>query len=187
MHILDEIVEFGRYEQDGNVENGKEGIEWFIIQETDSYKLLLSRCALEIRPMDELTIDSFENSSLCAWLNTTFYESFNEDERRKMLGLKLDDEGRTIGVLENETQLPYVSLLSLSDAKNLIERNVYLFPIHSIGSDNWENDIKLTLWLSTVNEYAFGSTGYCVDKYNVIAEMLVSSENYIIPVICIKK
>ena len=44
------IVTFGRYEQDGNEENGPEGIEWIVLDVQDGKVLLLSKYGLEVKP-----------------------------------------------------------------------------------------------------------------------------------------
>ena len=44
------IVTFGRYEQDGNEENGPEEIEWIVLDVKDGRSLLISRYALDTVP-----------------------------------------------------------------------------------------------------------------------------------------
>ena len=44
------IVAFGRYEQDGNEENGPEEIEWVVLDVQDGKVLLLSKYGLEVKP-----------------------------------------------------------------------------------------------------------------------------------------
>ena len=83
------IITFGRYEQDGNEENGPEPIEWVVLQEMGSMKLLISLKCLDARHFDkEGTPGSYANHiweacSLREWLNDTFLNSaFTEEEQK---------------------------------------------------------------------------------------------------------
>ena len=82
-------VTFGKYEQDGNVLNGKEDIEWKVILVNSGQVFLVSRCILDCKPFfsesgkEEMTATGgadvpksiWETSSLRKWLNEDFYES----------------------------------------------------------------------------------------------------------------
>ena len=80
-------VFMGSYEQDNNTENGKEPIEWIVLDVSDNQALLLSRYALDAQPYNtEFTEVTWEKSSLRNWLNTDFYESaFLKDEQEKIV------------------------------------------------------------------------------------------------------
>ena len=43
----EETIFFGKYEQDNNLENGKEPIEWIILETQDGKSLLISKYGLE--------------------------------------------------------------------------------------------------------------------------------------------
>lgn len=77
-----EVVEFGAYEQDNKLTNGKESIEWLVLDEKDGKKLLLSKYALDCRPSDygDRTY-TWRDNSLREWLNNEFYsDAFSESE-----------------------------------------------------------------------------------------------------------
>ncbi len=79
-----DIVTFGHYEQDNDLDNGPEPIEWIVLETDDSNRaLLLSRYALVAQPYNNEPGDiTWENSSLRKWLNEQFYyEAFNGEER----------------------------------------------------------------------------------------------------------
>ena len=80
---LGDIVTFGRYEQDGISYNGKEEIEWIVIDQDGDSVLLLSLYGLDVAPYNSETVNTnWANCSLRAWLNGTFYKTaFNGDER----------------------------------------------------------------------------------------------------------
>lgn len=78
------IVNFGRYEQDNNYNNGSEPIQWRVLDIQNGRALLLSVYGLETmayhyqaQPM------TWENCSMRAYLNSNFYNGvFNDSERQ---------------------------------------------------------------------------------------------------------
>lgn len=107
------IVKFGKYEQDGNTNNGKEDIEWLVIDENNERTLLLSKYVLDAAAYDSgITIsdDSSKNnpckwdkSYLRAWLNKEFFENaFNDSEKSSMLS-NLVESGKVYGVNNSYT------------------------------------------------------------------------------------
>ncbi len=81
---IGDTVLFGRYEQDNVASNGKEPIEWIIMDKKDdgSY-LLMSRYALDCMQYKyEGALTNWEDSLLRLWLNDEFYKSaFTEGEQ----------------------------------------------------------------------------------------------------------
>ena len=86
LKVGDNIV-FGNYEQDNNLDNGKEGIEWIVLDVSNDKYLLLSKYGLEPKAFNTKRIHiTWENSSLRKWLNEDFlYTAFCEDERSAIL------------------------------------------------------------------------------------------------------
>ena len=81
------IVLFGQYEQDNNSENGKEPIEWIVLEIQDQKALLISKYVLDCLPFRDIQPDySWDNSSIRSWLNDTFYTaSFLESEQNAII------------------------------------------------------------------------------------------------------
>ncbi len=78
-----DVVKFGAYEQDLNYTNGKEPIEWIVINKTKNSILLLSKYALDKLPYNIDFVDvTWETCTLRKWLNNNFIKSaFNKAER----------------------------------------------------------------------------------------------------------
>jgi len=76
-------VEFGAYEQDANLANGPELIEWEVLDTNEEGILLVSRYVLDGQPYHTEAEDvNWANSSLRQWLNDDFYHAaFTENER----------------------------------------------------------------------------------------------------------
>lgn len=79
-----EYVTFGSYEQDNDLTNGKEPIEWRVLKEEDGEAMLLSRYALDTQPYNQGRGNNIHwpECTLRAWLNNEFYnEAFSEEEQ----------------------------------------------------------------------------------------------------------
>lgn len=74
---------FGTYEQDNNISNGKEAIEWTVLNKDGMSLLLVSKQALDCKRYDTSYIDvTWENCSLRKWMNNSFLnEAFSEEEK----------------------------------------------------------------------------------------------------------
>ncbi len=103
-----DCIKFGRYEQDNNVQNGKEDIEWIVYWRGGDSMYLASKYVLDCQPYDvDGTDTDWEDCSLNAWLNDSFYnEAFNEWEGSRMI--QTQEEGA-----------PKVYLLNLHDARSI--------------------------------------------------------------------
>lgn len=86
-----ETYTFGSYEQDGDSSNGKEPIEWLVLDRDGDRALLLSKYALDYQPFmpfyEPVTEPyTWESCSLRRWLNGTFLNAaFSADEQQRLL------------------------------------------------------------------------------------------------------
>ena len=86
-----ETYTFGSYEQDGDSSNGKEPIEWLVLDRDGDKVLLISKYALDYQsfmPFYEPVTEPYtwEGCSLRRWLNGTFLNAaFSADERQRLL------------------------------------------------------------------------------------------------------
>lgn len=86
-----ETYTFGSYEQDGDSSNGKEPIEWLVLDRNGDRALLLSKYALDYQsfmPFYEPVTEPYtwESCSLRRWLNGTFLNAaFSADEQQRLL------------------------------------------------------------------------------------------------------
>ena len=78
-----EYVYFGSYEQDNNVTNGNEAIEWLVLEKEEDKILVVSKYALDCQPYNtEWTDITWESCTLRNWLNDIFLnKAFTEEER----------------------------------------------------------------------------------------------------------
>lgn len=82
-----DVITFGKYEQDNNLSNGSEDIEWIVLDKKDGKLLLLSKYALDNKSIaDDWDVPTtWETSNVRLWLNGDFYNSaFSVDEQNKI-------------------------------------------------------------------------------------------------------
>ncbi len=83
-----DIVFFGTYEQDNEISNGKENIEWRVLAKENNKILIISDKGLDCQVYDTLDEEdecSWENCTLRKWLNDDFLnEAFSAEEQSKI-------------------------------------------------------------------------------------------------------
>ena len=81
-----DIIRFGHYEQDGNLENGKEEIEWEVLKAESDRVLVVSKYALDCKPFNTNDISvTWETCTLRNWLNNDFKNAaFTSEEQAKI-------------------------------------------------------------------------------------------------------
>ena len=118
------IVCLGSYEQDDNTENGKEPIEWLVLDVQDGKTLLLSRYALDCQKYHKTNIGKYDNnweySSLRKWLNDAFLkEAFDQAERSVLVADTVDNSPEQgTGFYGGKNTNDSVFLLSVKEAKD---------------------------------------------------------------------
>ena len=82
---IGDTILFGRFDQDGKEGNGKEEIEWIILDKTEDAALVISKYALENREYNNPSSyapEAWDTCSLRSWLNKVFIkEGFSEIEQ----------------------------------------------------------------------------------------------------------
>lgn len=100
---IGDLVFFGSYEQDNDVTNGKEKIEWIVLDIQDGKALLISKYALDCQP--RLINENWETCSLRTWLNEEFLNAaFSEDEQALIPATTVLSDGWDGGKITVETQ-----------------------------------------------------------------------------------
>ena len=81
-----DIIKIGSYEQDNDLSNGKEPIEWIVLSNNGSELFVLSKYGLDYKPMNDYPGDlTWENCSLRTWLNNDFYNTAFTDKEKDLI------------------------------------------------------------------------------------------------------
>ena len=119
-YAVGNIVLFGTYEQDDNLENGAEPIEWIVLERDGENAFLLSKYALDAKPYnDQERRTTWEECTLRKWLNEDFLNTAFTEERLQIIQLRRIDnsieEGTPVVEGQNDT-MDKVFLLSWKEA-----------------------------------------------------------------------
>jgi hypothetical protein len=81
-----DTVIFGSYEQDNNKSNGKEEIEWIVLDKSDNDLIMISKYVLDAQKYyDHWISATWEESDIRDWLNSVFLQSAFDKEQIKFL------------------------------------------------------------------------------------------------------
>ena len=89
-----DIIKFGKYEQDGNMANGKEDIEWQVLKVEADKVLVVSKYALEFRLYHNKDVQvTWESCELRNWLNNSFMNTaFTPEQQKKIPSVTLENK-----------------------------------------------------------------------------------------------
>ena len=117
-----DIVLFGEYEQDGDLTNGSEDIEWVVLAKENSRVLVISKSVLKLEQYDNIKTSAhlitWQNSILRTWLNSDFLsESFSDKEHNMIQNVNVKATGNPSYATNpgNDTE-DRIFLLSITEA-----------------------------------------------------------------------
>ena len=100
--VVGSWITFGSYEQNGDLSNGPEDLEWIVVEKKDGKALLLSRYAIDAKPYDagdkdgnivRISGSTWENCTLRKWLNDDFYKTaFSLAKRRAIANTYIEND-----------------------------------------------------------------------------------------------
>lgn len=195
------VVCFGAYEQDNNLENGKETIEWIVLDKTDDSVLVLSVYGLDHQLFHEGNSATWESCTLRTWLNTTFLEAaFDESEQNLILSSTVTaDENPEHGWSQGADTVDQLFLLSVLEVQkympSLSDRLCKPTPYaESRGADAYFDDGQFSMhngycswWLRTRGMEECASTIHIDgDIFNVVNVDWDGSDEAIRPVMWIR-
>ena len=115
-----DTVKFGFYEQDNNTTNGKEEIEWIVLNVEGSKALVISKYALDCQQYNTSYTDvTWESGSLRKWMNNTFInEAFGSQHQEMILDTNVSaDKNPNYSTNPGNATTDKVFLLSITEAE----------------------------------------------------------------------
>lgn len=114
-----DYITFGTYEQDNDINNGKEDIEWLVLEVNDDKVLVISKYALDCKQYNTIYKDiTWETSSLRHWLNGDFLNiAFTEKEKSMISMVTVTADPNPYHSTGNNT-LDKVFCLSINEVEN---------------------------------------------------------------------
>lgn len=177
------IVSFGTYEQDNDETNGKEPIEWIVLEKQDNRFILISRLGLDCQPYHDMDDDvSWENSSLREWLNNEFREeAFSDVEEKFLMDYYLDGVNDKVVLLSSEEAEFFLNKVSFAQC------TATAYAMNNGAGTSSKNNGNCWWWLRSMGKNAkyaayMGSAGEVYD----IGDPVTSDNDTVRPVICLQ-
>ncbi len=145
-----DMITFGHYEQDNNLINGSEPIEWQVLSIEDGHALLISKYALDVKPYNETDAEvTWETSTLRKWLNGDFLlNAFNTDEQARITEvMNLNPDNERYGTNGGNATNDRIFLLSSDEAEIYFSYN------------NEARECKSTVFSEANGAYVFPEDG----------------------------
>ena len=190
-----DIVIYGEYEQDGDRENGKEYIEWEVLDVVENELILMSKYGLDAQSFDtslEENVD-WENSSLRFWLNHRFADNAFASENTSILKTSFVSNMRyyEYGDSEEYRTEDRVYLLSSEEVEQYLTKPddrkcVATEQLKSSGIFVDENNL-CSWWLRSESEVHQGSPTYIWNSNNEISSSDKEMTFAVRPIIVVKK
>lgn len=117
-YTVGKTVIFGSYEQDNNLENGKEPISWIVLDTDGSKAMLISEYCLDARAYNtEFVRMTWAKCTLRPWLNDTFLqEAFSAEEQAQILETQVvNKDNPNYSTNGGEDTVDRVYLLSIAE------------------------------------------------------------------------
>ena len=159
-------INFGAYEQDNTTSNGKEDIEWLVLEVKDGKALVISKYALDRKEYNASCADvTWETCTLRKWLNNDFINAAFSAEEKAMIPTvtvsadKNPDYSTNPG---NATQ-DQVFLLSITQVNRYLGDTRKCIPTAYAVAEGSENSCS-SWWLRSPGEDQNNAT-YC---YHII-------------------
>ena len=115
-----DTIKFGHYEQDNHLYNGKESIEWLVLdKKQDGSLLVISKYALDCQPYNTKRTDvTWETCTLRKWLNSTFLKAaFSAEDQKKIVQTTVvNADNSYYGTNGGANTKDWIFLLSIDEA-----------------------------------------------------------------------
>ena len=127
LYMSGDHVTFGHYDQDNDPSNGKEPIEWLVLEDKGDMLTLISLYALDFKPYNTESEDvTWATCTLRSWLNGTFLNAaFTSAEQSKIQTVRVVAEDNPYdGTEAGSDTYDKVWLLSIREAENLFSSDI---------------------------------------------------------------
>lgn len=147
-----DTVFFGAYEQDNNTSNGKEDVEWLVLEVKDGKALVVSKYALDCKQYNTSNTNvTWETCTLRKWLNTDFINSaFSSDEKAKIPTVTVSaDKNHGYSANPGNATQDQVFLLSITEANKYFNSTGarQCEPTdYAVANGAWESDSGNFCW-----------------------------------------
>lgn len=157
-----EYITFGKYEQDNNESNGREDIEWLVLDKEDSRVLVISKYGLDARSYHS-TKTTWEKSKIREWLNDDFIDSaFTDKEKKQIPTITVSaDENSNYSTSPGNATEDQIFLLSIVEAEKYFESDEERMckpTKYALNEGAYDNEGICCWWLRTPGVYQIAAS-----------------------------
>lgn len=174
---------FGAYEQDNDLSNGKEPIEWLVKKIEDGKMFIVSKYCLDAHAYnDEFTDVTWETSTIRTWLNEDFFKAaFSAEEQAEICDTSLTNGANfTYKTPGGNDTVDKVFLLSLSevrstfptDAERVADATAYAL---AQGTNQYDDNGSSMYWTRTPGYTADCAVYVCGEGATYFSGFLVNN------------
>ena len=119
-YVVGNTLTLGHYEQDNNPDNGKEPVEWIVLDVQDKQALLISKYGLEARAFNKAFVRmTWAECDLRTWMNGTFMnELFSAEEQSRIVTVtNVNADNPHYSTKGGDDTTDQIFLLSLAEAE----------------------------------------------------------------------
>ncbi len=157
-------ITFGKYEQDGNKENGKEDIVWKVVKKEKNKMMVISDKILAYEPYNNTEdVVTWETCSMRKWLNNEFFASAFSTEEQLLIPTVdvVNPRSPRYGTSGGNNTKDKVFLLSISEAESLPTNILISKPSKSaFSTDFWALRSPITKEDIWYDDYFSGTAYY---------------------------
>ena len=156
-----DIISFGHYEQDNNVKNGNEDIEWIVLDVQGDKCYLLSSCILDGKKFNEKETGarpSWKTSAIRKWLNNDFINQAFSDEEKDAIVCSSIKSSDWLQAYSPEYSEDYIFLMSFDEISDYFS-DVEIIP-YAISDYAKENGNPF-YWLTRTWDFTNPDSVYC--------------------------
>lgn len=141
-----DYVIFGAYEQDNDNTNGKENIEWLVLEAKDGKVLIISKFALDCRSYNTLWAKTtWSTCTIRKWLNDTFLHTAFSSAERAIIADKIvhQDKNPAYKTKPGHATMDKVFLLSIDEVNRYFgsdEARMCVPTAYAIANGAWTSD-----------------------------------------------
>ena len=161
-YSVGDIITLGHYEQDADRSDGREVIEWRILEIKDDRALVISQYGLAAKPYDVDWGGTWDVSTLRSWLNNEFFNDAFSSEEQQLIPLVSVYSWNEPG--ESEPQLrteDHIFLLSPEEAEKYFASDEDRQTRSTASVENMSGSYR-AWWLRSLGKkfYEYGSYAY---------------------------
>ena len=175
-----DILTFGVYEQDNDLKNGPEPVEWIVLENKDGIVYVVSRYVLDAKRYSAVCKEAqWDESIVREWLNGEFYDAAFNDAEKSLIQMTSVTDPSSPSFRNTEDRIFLMSFLEVVKFFPLGPSRVCVPTPYAYynGSSSYAGDAEATSWwlrtpgASTGYSAGVSDEGDCTNLSHVVTDL----------------